>query len=278
MPAVAMSRRDAAGPASARGLLFTVLGEYVLPAGGTAWTGTLIRVMRRVGVEEKATRQALMRMAADGWLTADRIGRRTRWRLTASAELLLTQGADRIYRFGARHPDWDGSWLMILARTPEAERPARHVLRTRLSRAGFGSPVPGLWISTHAERLAAAQQVLAEAGLSDAQIFHGRHASGELAILVEQAWDIPALARRYDDFSTAFGSATAPDPLARLIELVHAWRRFPWTDPELPRELLPEPWSGAAAARTFHRLHAQWTPAALREWQVAQHENDTVAG
>ena len=33
----ALSRRHAAGAASARGLLFTVLGEFVLPAGGWAW-------------------------------------------------------------------------------------------------------------------------------------------------------------------------------------------------------------------------------------------------
>ena len=43
----AMSRRHAAGAASARGLLFTILGEYVLPAGGSAWTSAVIETMRR---------------------------------------------------------------------------------------------------------------------------------------------------------------------------------------------------------------------------------------
>ncbi len=50
-----MSRRHAAGSGSARGLLFTVLGEFVLPAGGTAWTSAFIEVLGRLGVEEKAT-------------------------------------------------------------------------------------------------------------------------------------------------------------------------------------------------------------------------------
>ena len=73
-----LSRRHAAGAESARGLLFTVLGEFVLPAGGSAWTSTIIEVLSRLGVEEKASRQALMRTAADGWLRSERVGRRSR--------------------------------------------------------------------------------------------------------------------------------------------------------------------------------------------------------
>ena len=74
-------RRHTIGTGSARGLLFTVLGEFVLPTGGSAWTSTFIEVFGRLGVEEKAARQALMRSAADGWLTSQRQGRRTVWRL-----------------------------------------------------------------------------------------------------------------------------------------------------------------------------------------------------
>ena len=63
-PTAPCSRRHAAGAASARGLLLTVLGEFVLPAGGSAWTSAFIDVLGRLGVEEKAARQALMRTAA----------------------------------------------------------------------------------------------------------------------------------------------------------------------------------------------------------------------
>src|SRR5215469_12392172 len=128
-----LTRRHTAGPESAKGLLFTVLGEFVLPSGGAAWTSAFIDALGRIGVEEKASRQALMRTAADGWLTADRAGRRASWRLTDSGVRLLTEGTQRIYGFAAARAEWDGRWLMILVRTPEAERPARHRLRTRLS-------------------------------------------------------------------------------------------------------------------------------------------------
>src|SRR5436305_1959032 len=98
-PAPRMSRRHAAGSGSARGLLFTVLGEFVLPAGHRAWTSAFIDVLGRLGVEEKAARQALMRTAADGWLTSERVGRRTCWQLTSSAEKLLVEGTERIDGF-----------------------------------------------------------------------------------------------------------------------------------------------------------------------------------
>src|SRR5580700_8095079 len=101
-----LARRHAAGAESARGLLFTVLGEFVLPSGGTAWTASLIDVLGRLGVEEKATRQALMRTAGSGWLEPQRVGRRTRWKLTGQAETLLTEGTDRIYGFTSIDRQW----------------------------------------------------------------------------------------------------------------------------------------------------------------------------
>jgi len=99
--APATVRRHGSGGSSARSLLFTVLGEFVLPGGGRAWTSALIELLGRLGVAEKASRQALMRAAADGWLAADRIGRRTRWQLTPAAERLLVDGTERIFSFSA---------------------------------------------------------------------------------------------------------------------------------------------------------------------------------
>jgi len=50
-------------------------GELVLPTGGEAWTSAFIDVLGRLGVEEKAARQALMRTATDNWLSSERVGR-----------------------------------------------------------------------------------------------------------------------------------------------------------------------------------------------------------
>lgn len=264
----ALSRRHAAGAASARGLLFTLLGELVLPGDGTAWTSAILAVLARLGVEEKATRQALMRTAAAGWLDAEKSGRRTRWRLTGSARRLLTDGAERIYSFAGPAPEWDGRWLVVVTRVPEGDRRARHVVRTRLSWAGFGTLGPGLWISPHPAREEEARGVLRDAGVAeDAQVFVAtRTGLGDVRDMVAQAWDLTAVAGQYEQFISEFGDREPPDVLARQLELVHAWRRFPSIDPALPRELLPARWSGLAAARLFADRHESWSGRARREW------------
>ena len=76
--------------------------------------------------------------------------------------------------------------------------------------------------------------------------------------LVGQSWDLVGLDRHYRDFIAGFDSADG-DPLVRTTELVHAWRRFPFIDPELPGLVLPADWPGPAAAEVFRRRHADWS-------------------
>jgi phenylacetic acid degradation operon negative regulatory protein len=262
------SRRHAAGAESARGLLLTVLGEFVLPGGSPAVTSAFIDLLGRLGVEEKATRQALMRTAADGLLASRRLGRRTQWQLTATGEQFLSDGAERIYSFQAAQAEWDGRWLIVLARAPQTDRAARHVLRTRMMWAGFGSPAPGVWISTHVDRAKEAERVLHEAGLDDGQIFLAEHhAGGPLSAMVCEAWDLDAVEHRYEQFLAEYGPDRPGDPVVRTVQLVHAWRRFPRTDPALPARLLPARWSGVRAASMFARRRAQWHADAQAEWR-----------
>lgn len=135
-------RRRELGAASARSLLLTVLGEFVLPGGRPVWTATFLRALGLLGVEEKAVRQALARSAGEGWLAGERHGRRTAWRLTPAGERLLTDGTERIYGFGGPVGDWDGRWLVVLATVPETSRRLRHLLRTRLAWNGLGNLSP----------------------------------------------------------------------------------------------------------------------------------------
>ena len=210
-PAPTLLRRHAAGAESARGVLFTVLGELVLPTGGEAWTSAFIDVFGRLGVEEKAARQALMRTAADNWLSSERVGRRTVWRLTPAAERLLQDGTERIFGFTAVATDWDGQWTIVIARTPETERAARHMLRTRLRWAGFGHVMPGVWLSPRSDRGDEVRRILDEARLPDGYLFTAEYQGGSsLAAMVGNAWDLDELAREYDEFIAAFGGRRKP--------------------------------------------------------------------
>jgi phenylacetic acid degradation operon negative regulatory protein len=85
--------------------------------------------------------------------------------------------------------------------------------------------------------------------------------------LLQRAWDLDGLAAAYAEFVTEFEPRRPDTDEARfgaVLELVHAWRRFPFIDPEIPRQLLPANWIGARAKRLFDERHAVWFPAARR--------------
>jgi phenylacetic acid degradation operon negative regulatory protein len=266
-----LTRRRQVGAASARSLLLTVLGEFVRPRGEPVWTSTLVTVLGRLGVEEKSARQALARTAAEGWLVSVREGRRVCWSLSPPGERLLTEGAERIYSFNAALARWGGEWLLLLVSVPEAQRALRHRLRTRLTWAGFGSPAPGMWISPHPDREAECEEVLRELGLrTTAMSFRARFGGiGEERVLVAQAWDVDVIGCLYQRFIDAF-SGLVPEPgdpvLLAQTRLVHEWRRFPFLDPRLPHELLPDDWAGARAAALFQAMHTAWSDDAQRRW------------
>lgn len=249
----------------------TVLGEFVLPRDRPVWTATLVDVLGRFDIEEKSARQALARTAAEGWLTSQRHGRRVCWTLTPPGRRLLSENAERLEAFGQQHNAWDRRWLVLLASVPESRRELRHRLRTRLSWAGFGSPTPGVWISPDTTREPEAHLILAELGLAaGAMSFTARYgAIGHQEAITRHAWDLDAIAARYEEFIDSFaGLHPAPGDasLIALTRLVHEWRRFPFLDPQLPGELLPARWSGTTAARLFRRKHQEWRPAAQRRW------------
>jgi len=252
-------------------LLLTVFGEFVLPQDRPVWTSALLHVTTGLGIEEKSARQALNRLAADGWIRALRSGRRVRYALSEHGRSSLTEGAERIYSFGRARDSWDGRWLVLLVSIPEARRDLRHQLRTRLTWAGLGSPLPGMWISPHVSREAETKQVVESLGLhADVFSFCGPYMGiGSEQAMVEQAWHLGELAAGYEDFVREF-AGLRPDPgdptLLAQVRLVHAWRRFPRQDPQLPRELLPPHWIGMRAANLFNDLHAAWHAPAQEHW------------
>jgi phenylacetic acid degradation operon negative regulatory protein len=263
------ARRRETGAASARSLLLTVLGEFVLPRAEPAWTGALVTGLGEVEVEEKAARQALSRTAAEGLLTSERDGRRVRWQLTPSGTHLLFTGSERIYGFGRRLAEWDGRWLVLAVSVPETQRQLRHRLRTRLTWAGLGSPMPGLWVSPDASKEKEVAAAIEELGV-DSFSFTGPFGQiGDQQRVVSDAWALEDVERRYREFlaDVARWKATTPAEAFRAqVRLVQEWRRFPFLDPALPPDLLADSWPGPAAADLFHERHGRWHDGAQQHW------------
>ncbi len=253
---------------TSRRLLLVAAGLFLLPSGASARMTTFVEVLSRFGVEPATARQSLSRARNSGFLSSERIGRHTHWRLTEEATRRLGGAKKRAFAFKGCTADWDRRWLLLLASVPERDRAARHLLRSRLAWSGLGSPAPGVWIGTHASRQAEVERILRLAAMTDrAQLFVGEHVgAAPLEAMVSQAWDIESLEADYENFLVEFSSPLPLDPLVRLIKLYSAWTRLVAVDPELPRELLPENWQGTSAAALFLEQHAYWEPAATTEW------------
>ncbi|MCW2611242.1 MAG: phenylacetic acid degradation operon negative regulatory protein [Actinomycetota bacterium] len=271
-PATAGSRRREVAADSARSLLLTVLGEFVHPRRAPVWTAVLVEALGLVGVEEKSARQALARTAGEGLLEPSRHGRRAQWSLTMAGTGLLTEGTRRIYGFMRVATPWDGRWLVLTVAIPETQRKLRHRLRTRLTWAGLGSPVPGLWVVPDAGKEAEVAAVISDLGVAEhAYAWVGSTAPfADERRLVSEAWSLADVEGRYCDFIARFSAVTPADPadaFAWQVRLIQEWRRFPFLDPALPPALLDHEWAGRRAADLFHRLHDDWHEAAQEHWE-----------
>ena len=258
-------RRRSVGAPAARSTLLTILGEFLLPRPDGAWQEALIAALNRLGFTPSAARQAVVRSTREGWLEGERMGRRSRMRLTASSAALLRDGARRIYGFGGP-VSWDGRWLLLVLRVPEPRRELRHRLTTQLAWAGFGSLGGGLWISPHVERERELQDVALAGSVAEVVSFHAEIGDvGDPLRVVAEAWDLDAVAAAYRSFIARFGRlrpGSAEAMFRAQTQLVHEWRRFPFLDPDLPAGMLPARWPRKRAHDLFGERHAQWHSAA----------------
>lgn len=261
-------RRRSVGAPAARSLLLTILGEYVLPRGEPVWQETLVGALVSVGHSPQAARQALARSVRGGWLESSRVGRRSRVSLSSRTCELLATGASRIYSFGSPS-NWDGRWLVLILRVPESRREVRHQLRTRLAWAGFGSMGGGVWLTPHVSREAELRAAVSEAPAALATSFVaslGMLGRGE--DVAAAAWDLESVRSQYEAFIEDFAAVrpSSGEAFFRMQTLlVHAWRKFPFLDPDLPAELLPAGWPRRRAHELFTGRHSAWSGPA-QEW------------
>jgi phenylacetic acid degradation operon negative regulatory protein len=252
-----------------------MLGELVLSHGGEVWTSTIIDTLALVGVEERNARQAAARLSDEGLIESRRMGRAARWRLTPAGRQLLDAGAERIDGFASGSTGWDGRWLVVFAPVPEHDRAKRHRLRTQLAFTGFGFLGPALAISPHVDRREPASEILRALDL-DAVAVVFLAVNGEFVAddeIIRRAWDLEQLSARYEAFLRAFAdrsAGTAADCCAAVIDLVHEWRRFPFDDPGIPGQLLPEGWAGVRAKQVFDSCRRSWSSGAADYFRQAE--------
>jgi phenylacetic acid degradation operon negative regulatory protein len=246
-----------------RHLIITVYGLYARHDGGWLSVATLIRLLADAGIEEPAVRSAISRLKRRGILQSQRCGGSAGYQLSAGALAILREGDARIFRRRRATPA-DG-WVLAVFSVPESERHRRHVLRSELTRLGFGMVAPGVWIvPAHPDDTTA--ETLRRLGLDAyADLFRADHlAFGDPAAKVRQWWDLDELERQYESFIAAhepvlrrWEAGGGDEAFADYVRALTDWRRLPYLDPGLPAELLPEGWVGIRAADLFFTLRAR---------------------
>jgi phenylacetic acid degradation operon negative regulatory protein len=270
------------GGLNPRSLLFTLYGDYVLPLGQEeVRVGALVRLAAELGVSSPALRSAVSRMGREGWLAPRRNDGSPRYRLTARGHSLIEEGTARIY--GRHRAGWDGRWVLVSYSLPEQRRGQRDRLREGLNFLGFGSLGNGIFVSPHDLRREVRQLIERHDVEQDVTVHHGTlEWPADPAQVVARAWDLGSLEAPYRAFllriRQELAEAEALDDrqsFRRRFLLTHAFRRFPFSDPDLPDALLPPDWVGTTAKEAFLEYNRKLRRRAERFYQAIA-GNDTI--
>lgn len=244
---------------SPRQLILSLFGLYARDEPHWLSVRALIALMADVDVDAAATRSSVSRLKKRGVLDAARVDGQAGYALSDTALAVLREGDARIW--SRPRASVDDGWLVVVFSVPEAERGKRHELRSLLTRLGFGTAAPGVWVApgtAYDETLA----TLDRQGLTSyTELFRGDYlGAGSAAVRVGEWWDLPAIAARYDEFLADHATLTRlrdPEParaFAAYVPMLTAWRRLPYLDPGIPLDLLPDGWPGGGAGDLFLEL------------------------
>ncbi len=242
-----------------RRLILSLYGLYARPEGNWLSVAALVALMEDLGVDSAAVRSSVSRLKKRGVLEPVRRDGSAGYALSEDALAVLRAGDERIWS-RPRATAADG-WLVVVFSVPEAEREKRHALRSLLTRLGFGTAAPGVWVApgtSYDETLAA----LERQGLAAyTEFFRGDYLGvGDVAARMAQWWDLDALAALYDEFDDTHRPLLGlrnPSPreaFTAYVPMLTAWRRLPYLDPGLPLEHLPDDWAGVTAGELFTAL------------------------
>jgi phenylacetic acid degradation operon negative regulatory protein len=190
-------------------------------------------------------RTAMSRLAADGWLERNKVGRNSFYRLVKKGRQTFDTATRHIY--DTQISDWTGRFELLLIGSSEERDASREALKN----AGFGSPLPGVWVAPSGVPIPeeAARAIRLEVSAEDDS---GRR-------LLSESWPLDRTADAYLKFMKTFEplrdwidrreQLSDTDAFTARVLLIHHYRRVVLRDPLLPTALLPEDWPGSAARR-----------------------------
>jgi phenylacetic acid degradation operon negative regulatory protein len=263
-----LSASDASLTPRHQQLIVTIFGLYARAEGDSLPVAALVRLMGELGVEAAGVRSSVSRLKRRGVLGGKKENGVASYAIVSGRIDIFAEGDTRI--FSPSQSTVDDKWLLAVFSIPEPLRAKRHILRSELTRMGFGSVTSGVWIAPERTWSRASQQ-LHRLGLEPfIDFFSAEHLSpSELSLKVSTWWDLVALDAMYADFIFKYeglkakwdarqgdpSEETVHDAFADYVPMITEWRRLPYKDPGLPLELLPSDWKGRLAEELFGDLH-----------------------
>ena len=274
-------------PLRAKSVVMTVFGDAITPHGGAVWLGSLIALLAPLGISERLVRTSVFRLVQDGWITAQREGRRSHYALSEPGQRRAAHAYRRVYHLDEMV--WDRRWTIVMG-TEQLSASQRALLRKHLQWEGCCVVGTGWWMRPSGKE-DIIEDLLQRLGLS--ALVHVLSASdaalagtAPVESLVASGWDLaPVIAShgqfvdRFGALPAAIGAAERLDPLQAFLLrtlTIHAFRRLQLHDPHLPQELLPLALRDARAYalcrdiyRRTHVAAGSFILAALREEDAA---------
>lgn len=283
MASAVQSARSGGRDARLAQQILTIFGLYARAEGNWLSVASVVDLMADLGDEGPAVRSAISRLKRRGVLISERHADTAGYAVSASTLEVLAEGDVRI--FERRRATVDDGWVVVVFSVPESERDKRHALRSSLTRLGFGTVAPGVWLApgnlADETRHALQRRELFEY----VDIFCGQYfAFSDLRSKVELWWNLDELTELYAQFLHRYRAAlyrssaegfTAEEAFTTYVQMLTQWRQLPYRDPGLPLSLLPPAWNGEAAGELFGELNTILRPLAQRHALTVIHGKRT---
>lgn len=245
-------------------LVVTLYGLYADGELGELPIAGLVRLLGGLGVEEQAARATISRLKGKGVLRYRRDGGTSLYSLNPDILDLFRADDERIFAPLRSSPG--DPWALIVFSVPEAQRNRRYELRTELVSLGFGFVASGVAIAPRTVLDQARERLAARDLDGYTECFAGDYLTdADIRAKAATWWDLAGLDEQYTAFIADYEPVEAPAPdgeeadraaFASYVPMLTRWRRFPYRDPNLPLEFLPEGWKAPRAKAAFLRLHA----------------------
>ncbi|MDA2893263.1 PaaX family transcriptional regulator [Mycolicibacterium sp. BiH015] len=262
---VTQSDKSIRGSAEAqpRDFILTLFGLYARSERNWLSVAAVIELMGDLGVPGPLVRKSVSRLKQRGVLLSNRMGSDAGYSLSDQTLEVLAEGDVRIFD-RSRSVVEDG-WVLVVFSIPETERDKRHVMRTTLTRLGFGMVGQGVWIAPGGLEAELRRALLRQQMTRYVDVFGADHlAFGNLRARVRSWWNLDELSALYGDFIARhrplmrqFDAVIAPrEAYCTYVPVLTEWRRLPYLDPGLPLSLLPAGWNGVTADALFAEINA----------------------